>query len=125
MHENRETSSLTGSQETSPAGKGKSHNPGTHGGEESDGVVLPMNPANKATEQPAEAAEPGEGRTPTKENIDPPRTPPAQEGFGVSPRLFHNVWPVCVNEHERTSRHDSRHCCTTSPSICCGKATSR
>ena len=46
-----------------------------------------MNPANKATEQPAEAAESGEGRTPTKENIDPPRTPPAQEGPRVSQGL--------------------------------------
>ena len=87
MHENRETSSLTDLQKASPAGKGKSHNPGTHGGEESDGVVVPMNPANKATEQLAEAAEPGEGRTPTKENIDPPRTPPAQEGPRVSQGL--------------------------------------
>ena len=33
-----------------------------------------MNPANNATEQPAEAAEPGEGRTPTKENTGPSHT---------------------------------------------------
>jgi hypothetical protein len=36
MHENRETSSLAGSQEISPAGKGESRNAGMHGGEESD-----------------------------------------------------------------------------------------
>lgn len=106
MHENRETSSPTDRPSrkrggTSPAGKGKSRNPGTNGGEESDGVVVPMNPANKATEQQAEAAEPGEGRTPTKENIDPPRTPPAQEGHGVSQGLAGVRQRARENKQER------------------------
>jgi hypothetical protein len=55
-----------------------------NGGEESDGVVVPMNPSNKAQAQCAGAAEEGEGRTPTKENIGQSRTPPAQDGQGVS-----------------------------------------
>ena len=74
MHENRETSSSTVSKKGSPAGEGKSRNTGVNGGEESDGVVVPMNPVNKATEKPAGAAEWGEGRTPTKENIGPLHT---------------------------------------------------
>ena len=39
-----------------------------NGGEESDGVVVPMKQANNATEKQAEAAEFVEGRTPTKED---------------------------------------------------------
>jgi retron-type reverse transcriptase len=58
-----------------------------NGGEESDGVVLPLNPSNKAPEQQAGAAERGEGRTPTKENISQGRTSPAQDGRGVSQGL--------------------------------------
>src|SRR6187431_2364471 len=87
MHENRETSSSTVSKKGSPAGEGKSRNTGVNGGEESDGVVVPMNPVNKATEQPAGAAERAEGRTPTKENTGQHRTPPAQDGQGVSQGL--------------------------------------
>ena len=68
MHENRETSSLTASK-SSPAGKGESRTAGMNGDEKSDGVVIPMNPSNKATEPQAEVAERGEGRTPTEENI--------------------------------------------------------
>ena len=84
MHENRETSSLAASSRGSPAGEGLGHTSGVNGGEESDGVVLPMNPTNKVTEQQAVAAEREEGRTPTKENIRQHRTPPAQDGQCVS-----------------------------------------
>lgn len=86
MHENRETSSSTGSQETSPAGEGKRRKAGMHGGEESDGVVVPMNPANKAMVKTG-AAEWGEGRTPTKENTGPPHTFPTQRGSKCVPRV--------------------------------------
>jgi retron-type reverse transcriptase len=58
-----------------------------NGGEESDGVVVPVNPSNKATAEPAEAAEREEGRTPTKENTSQQRRPPAQDGKGVSQGL--------------------------------------
>ena len=47
----------------------------------------PMNPSNKATEQPSRAAEREEERAPTKENIGQNRTPPAQDGSGVSQGL--------------------------------------
>ena len=67
MHENRETSPSTGRKGHSPAGKGDSRTTSRNGGEESDGVILPMNPSNKATEQQAGAAEREEGRTPTKD----------------------------------------------------------
>ena len=86
MHENRETSSLTAST-GSPAGEGGSRTSGAYGGEESDGVVVPRNPSNKAQAQPAGVAEKAEGRTPTKENICQSRTPPAQDGKGVSQGL--------------------------------------
>jgi retron-type reverse transcriptase len=87
MHENRETSSLAVPQGSSPAGEGGSRKTGMNGGEESDGVEVPMKPWNKATEQQAGAAERAEGRTPTKENIGQERTPPAQDGRGVSQGL--------------------------------------
>src|ERR1039457_7018602 len=87
MHENRETSSPTASKKGSPAGEGDCRKTGMNGGEESDGGIIPMNPSNKATEQQAGAAEREEGRTPTKENISQHRTPPAQDGPGVSQGL--------------------------------------
>jgi RNA-directed DNA polymerase len=87
MHENRETSSLAASSQGSPAGKGNRHTSGMNGGEESDGVEVPMNSSNKVTEQQAEAAEGEEGRTPTQENIEQSRTPPAQDGAHVSQGL--------------------------------------
>ena len=86
MHENRETSSSAVSN-GSPAGEGLGRNTGMNGGEESDGVVVPMNPVNKATEQQAGAAEREEGRMPTKENTGQSRTPPAQDGQSVSQGL--------------------------------------
>ena len=87
MHENREASSLAASKRSSPAGKGGSRTAGMNGGEESDGVEVPMKLANKANEKQAGAAEQGEGRTPTEENIGQGRTRPAQEGRAVSQGL--------------------------------------
>src|SRR5260221_14607255 len=87
MHENRETSSLTAGSKGSPAGEGVSRKTGMNGGEESDRAVLPMKPANKATEQQAEAAELAEERARTKENTSQAHTPPAQNGRGVSQGL--------------------------------------
>jgi RNA-directed DNA polymerase len=87
MHENRETSSLAARQRSSPAGEGDSRATGMNGGEESDGVVVPVKSSNKATEQQAGAAERVEGRTPTEENTNQERTPPAQDGRGVSQGL--------------------------------------
>ena len=84
MHENRETSSSTVSTKGSPAGEGDSRNTGVNGGEESDGVVVPVNPANKATVQQPGAAEWGEGRTPTKKNIGPLHTVLTQWRTSVS-----------------------------------------
>jgi group II intron reverse transcriptase/maturase len=87
MHENRETSSSAARQTGSPAGEGDSRTTGMNGGEESDGVVVPVKSSNKATEQQAGAAERVEGRTPTEENTNQARTPPAQDGRGVSQGL--------------------------------------
>jgi len=87
MHENRETSPLAGPQGASPAGEGPGRKSGMNGGEESDGVEVPMSSSNKATEQPATAAEREEGRTPTKENTGEGHTFPAQDGKGVSQGL--------------------------------------
>ena len=87
MHENRETSSLAASDRGSPAGEDSSRTTGMNGDEESDGVVVPMNPSNKAQAQCVGVAEKGEGRTPTKENIGQSRTPPARDGQRVSQGL--------------------------------------
>ena len=100
MHENRETSSSAVSN-GSPAGEGLGRNTGMNGGEESDGVVVPMNPVNKATEQQAGAAEREEGRTPTKENTGQSRTPPAQNGQSVSQGLAGVRQRARENKQER------------------------
>jgi len=86
MHENRETSSLAAAQVGSPAGEGASRTARTHGGEESDGVVLPVKAANKTGEKSAVAESP-EGRTPTEENIQQSHMRPAQDGERVSQGL--------------------------------------
>jgi RNA-directed DNA polymerase len=66
MHENRETSALTGREERrSPAGEGRSRTARMNDAEESDRPVVPMNQPNKAERS---AAEVGEGRERTKEN---------------------------------------------------------
>ena len=86
MHENRETSPLAVNY-GSPAGKGQCRNPSMNGGEESDGVVVPMSSSNKAEEKQTKAAEAEEGRTPTKENTNQDRTLPAQNGKSESQGL--------------------------------------
>lgn len=86
MHENRETSSLA-VRKGSPAGEGGSRTSGAHGGEESDGVVVPVNPSNKSKAGTAREAEREEGRTSTAENIGQDHTPPAQDGERVSQGL--------------------------------------
>ena len=53
-----------------------------NGGEESDGVVVPMKQANKATADQAGAAEFVEGRTPTKENTSQSTCPWHRTGYG-------------------------------------------
>src|SRR6266702_1893422 len=87
MHENRETSLPTARTSGSPAGEGESRTSGTHGGEESDGAVLPIKPANQATGKATEAAEVAEGRAPTKENVPKARAVPAQDGAAASQGL--------------------------------------
>jgi hypothetical protein len=87
MHENRETSSLAAPSRGSPAGEGASRTSGAHGDEESDCGVVPMNSPNNAEEEHSEAAEAEEGRARTKENTRQGRTPPAQDGKGVSQGL--------------------------------------
>ena len=87
MHENRETSSLAATQVGSPAGEGASRTARMYGGEGSDGVVVPVKAANKVAEQQTAVAESLEGRTPTEENTNQLRTPPAQDGERVSQGL--------------------------------------
>jgi group II intron reverse transcriptase/maturase len=87
MHENREASSLALRSTGRPAGEGRSHKTGMNGGEESDGVVVPMRSSNKTKAKHAGGEERVEGRTPTKENIGQSRTRPAQDGARVSQGL--------------------------------------
>jgi RNA-directed DNA polymerase len=85
MHENRETSDPIGrKQRTSPAGEGRSRTTRVNGSEESDCSIVPMNQTNKAG-QPA--AEVGEGRERTKENILEPHMSSTQGEKGMSQGL--------------------------------------
>jgi hypothetical protein len=82
MHENRETSGVFPQGDRS--GKAESRPPDVYAPEESDRAVLPMKPSNNEAQASAEVVE---GRARTKENIGQNRTPPAQNGQGVSPDL--------------------------------------
>lgn len=85
MHENRETSVPTGRDEwTSPAGEGRSRTARTHGIEESDRSIVPMNQPNKAEQSAAEA---GEGRGRTEENASQSHTYSTQSEAHVSQSL--------------------------------------
>src|ERR1039458_1134974 len=87
MHENRETSSPAARASGSPAGEGESRTSDTHGSEESDRAVVPMKPSNKGTGQTPAAAEMGEGRARTKENVQKACAAPAQDGTTASQGL--------------------------------------
>ena len=80
MHENRETSRVS-SKYGDRTGKAECPTPDVYAPEESDCAVLPMKPLNKEAQASAEAVE---GRARTKENTGQNRTPPAQDGRGVS-----------------------------------------
>src|SRR3954468_20854623 len=81
MHENRETSRVSGSGRE-PDRSGKMHNrtPDMYAREESDHAIVPVNQPNKEGSPSAEA---GEGRAWTKENIVRSHTSPTQSGARV------------------------------------------
>lgn len=83
MHENRETS-VVPADSAGRAAKAQSRKAGMHAAEESDRGEVPRNQPNKGASAPAEA---GEGRPRLKENTEPSRTPPAQNGQRVSQGL--------------------------------------
>ena len=82
MHENRETSWVL-PEDSGPVREGDSHKPDRYAGEESHSAVVPMKPPNKEAQASAEVVE---ERARAKENIRQSRTPPAQDGHGVSRR---------------------------------------
>ena len=85
MHENRETSGASGSNEDRDRlAKAQSHNANMHAPEESDCAVVPMNQPNKEEQSSAEV---GEGRARAKENIVQSNTSPTQSGERVSQGL--------------------------------------
>ena len=65
-------------------GKVNRRNPSARASEESDGVVVPENPANKGPQRPAES---GEGRTPAKRNPQRNATDRVQDRGCVSNEL--------------------------------------
>jgi|SRR5258708_39108595 len=82
MHENRETSGISRSnQDRDRPEKANSRTAGRHVSEESDCVVVPVNLSNNEEHSSAEA---GEGRARAKENIAPSNTSPTQSGERVS-----------------------------------------
>ena len=67
MHENREISSTSWSDDQGRSAKATNRTADTHVLETSDCVVVPVNQPNKGGQLSAEA---GEGRAQTQENID-------------------------------------------------------
>jgi RNA-directed DNA polymerase len=85
MHENRETSGISWSnQGRDRSAKAESHTAGMYVPEESDCAVLPVKRLNNGEQSPAEVAE---GRVQTKENIARSHTSPTQSGERVSQGL--------------------------------------
>jgi hypothetical protein len=80
-----------------------------HGREKSDPVVVAAKPTNKAGKP---AAEPVEPRTGTKRNADQQST-------------LRTLGRARVSQQGKGRRRRSQRSCTTSPSICFGKRSSR
>jgi hypothetical protein len=85
LHENRETSEMSESiSRTDREAKAHSRTASMPVSEESDHVVVPMNPSNKDGHPSVER---GEGRAWTEENARPSHTRPTQRGASVSQGL--------------------------------------
>src|SRR3982751_2494625 len=85
MHENRETSRVSGSgREPDRSEKRQNRTSDTPAREESDHAILPMNQPNNEGQPSAEA---GEGRAWAQENIVRSHTSPTQSGERVSQGL--------------------------------------
>lgn len=98
--------------------KATSRTSGMHGVGKSEGGVVPKNPSNNGGLVPP--AETGEGRPPAKGTR--PVTLRAGRRAGASHR---RIWNVCVKWLVRTGRRSSPPFCTTSPSRCCSRVSSR
>ena len=83
-------------QPTDREGKAQGHTPSMHTFEESDHVVVPVNPSNKSDPSLTEL---GEGSAWTKENVSPSSTHPTQSGV----RVFQGLAGV------RQARFDATH----------------
>ena len=98
--------------------KATSRTSGTHGVGKSEGGVVPKNPSNNGgLVPPAETGR--EGRPPRGTR---PVTLRAGRRAGASHRP---IWNVCAKLLGRTGRRSSLPYCTTSPSRCCSRASSR
>jgi hypothetical protein len=117
MHENREISSTSWSDDQGRSAKAISHTADMHVPEKSDCAVVPVNQPNKGGQPSAEV---GEGRAQTKENIVPSHMHPTQSGKR-SPR----DWTVCGKQQRKESRSGSPLCSTTSTWIYSETATTR
>ena len=84
MHENREISCPSWSDDQDRSAKAQNRTADMYGQEKSDCAVVPVNRSNKKERSYAEA---GEGRAQTKENIAPAGTNPTQSGKRVSQGL--------------------------------------
>jgi len=84
MHENREISSTSWSDDQGRSAKAISHTADMHVPEKSDCAVVPVNQPNKGGQPSAEV---GEGRAQTKENIVPSHMHPTQSGKRMSQGL--------------------------------------
>ena len=84
MHENREISCTSWLKDRDRSAKAINRTADVNGQEKSDCAVVPVNRPNKSAQVAAEA---GEGRAWTKENIVQSHRRPTQSGKGLSQRL--------------------------------------
>ena len=84
MHENREISCTSWSNDQGRSAKAINRTADTNVQEKSDCAVVPVNQPNKEGQPSAEA---GEGRAQTQENIGPSRMRPTQSGKRMSQGL--------------------------------------
>src|SRR3954454_384299 len=84
MHENREISCASWSNDQDRSAKAINRTANVHAQEKSDCAIVPMNGSNKEVQASAEV---GEGRAQTEENIAESHMPPTQSGKHMSQGL--------------------------------------
>jgi RNA-directed DNA polymerase len=98
MHENREISCMSWSEDQDRSAKALNRTADVHVQEKSDCAIVPVNWSNKEEESSAEIRE---GRAQTEKNVEQSHMPPTQSGKGMSQGLNGVRQAASVRKQER------------------------